>query len=127
MLLKRKSCSAPLCPTVHTNPGSYCDKHRKPIAAKIQADKPSMRYHSIYDVKWRKESKAYLRTHPVCVCEECRGLYRPLPSNIVDHIVPHKGDIKVFWDKENWQAMNRVCHGRKTAEKEGRWGIRGGK
>lgn len=23
--------------------------------------------------------------------------------------------MKLFWDRQNWQAMNKVCHDRKTA------------
>ena len=121
MLLKRKACSFPMCPAVHTNRGSYCDRHMKPGRV-IQAEKPSMRYHSMYDKRWRKEAKAYLRKHPMCVCVDCKGSRRPLPANIVDHITPHKGDSRLFWDRENWQSMNRICHGGKTAEHDGRWG-----
>ena len=33
------------------------------------------------------------------------------PSNVVDHIVPHRGDQELFWDvANNWQALCRQCH-----------------
>ncbi|WP_407496877.1 HNH endonuclease [Pseudooceanicola sp. MF1-13] len=33
----------------------------------------------------------------------------------MDHITPHKGDRKLFWDRSNWQALCHACHSRKTA------------
>ncbi|WP_328517511.1 HNH endonuclease signature motif containing protein [Devosia rhodophyticola] len=26
-------------------------------------------------------------------------------ANTVDHIIPHKGEDRLFWDKANWQAL----------------------
>ena len=35
----------------------------------------------------------------------------------MDHIVPHRGDHKCFWDRKNWQALCRSCHdGAKRSE-----------
>ncbi len=28
----------------------------------------------------------------------------------------------LFWDRANWQPMNRVCHSRKTATEDGGFG-----
>jgi 5-methylcytosine-specific restriction protein A len=32
----------------------------------------------------------------------------------VDHIIPHQGDMEVFWDDSQWQALCVSCHARKT-------------
>ena len=48
------------------------------------------------------------------------------PSTTVDHIVPHKGDRTLFWDRTNWQALCKPCHDSKTAREDGRWTGRGG-
>ena len=32
------------------------------------------------------------------------------PCEVVDHIVPHKGDTALFWDRANWQAACRWHH-----------------
>lgn len=40
----------------------------------------------------------------------------------MDHIIPHRGDQKLFWDKTNWQAMSGPCHSRKTASEDGGFG-----
>ncbi|MGN8738508.1 HNH endonuclease signature motif containing protein [Bilifractor sp. HCP3S3_D3] len=36
------------------------------------------------------------------------------PATVVDHIVPHRGDPKLFWDRSNWQALCKRCHDKKT-------------
>jgi 5-methylcytosine-specific restriction endonuclease McrA len=28
----------------------------------------------------------------------------------VDHVIPHKGDRELFWNRENWQALCGPCH-----------------
>jgi 5-methylcytosine-specific restriction protein A len=56
----------------------------------------------------------------MCVCEECRGVRRG--SRVVDHIVPHRGDPDLFWNEDNWQALAKVCHDRKTAMHDGGFG-----
>ena len=46
----------------------------------------------------------------------------PLPSEVVDHVIPHRGDMKLFWDPENHRAMAKRCHDRKTATEDGGFG-----
>jgi 5-methylcytosine-specific restriction endonuclease McrA len=52
--------------------------------------------------------------HPLC--EECLGHGVAMPATVVDHIVPHRGDPKLFWDRSNWQALCKRCHDRKTGK-----------
>ena len=40
----------------------------------------------------------------------CEQLGTLTPANVVDHIVPHKGDQALFWDRGNWQALCGHCH-----------------
>jgi 5-methylcytosine-specific restriction protein A len=35
-------------------------------------------------------------------------------ATVVDHIKPHRGNQKLFWDEDNWQPMCKQCHDRKT-------------
>ena len=32
----------------------------------------------------------------------------------LDHIIPHRGDRRLFWDRNNWQALCKSCHDSKT-------------
>lgn len=43
-------------------------------------------------------------------------------ATVVDHIRPHRGDMRVFWDSDNWQSLCASCHGRKTTTQDGGFG-----
>lgn len=66
-----------------------------------------------YGRKWQRESKEFLREHPLCV--ECLGEGRVVPAEAVDHKTPHRGDEVLFWDKSNWQPLCVPHHNRKSA------------
>lgn len=55
-----------------------------------------------YDARWTKASKFYRLSHPLCIGCYAVGIIRP--SNLVDHVIPHRGDQRLFWDQGNWQA-----------------------
>ena len=61
-----------------------------------------------YGHKWRKLRKAFLSTHPLCVFCNTKG--RIAQATVVDHIIPHKGDQRLFWDVSNWQPLCKKCH-----------------
>jgi len=63
---------------------------------------------NLYDHRWRKARKAYLARHPLCVM--CKENGRTTPATVVDHIVPHKRDPGLFWDRENWQSLCKRHH-----------------
>jgi 5-methylcytosine-specific restriction protein A len=74
-----------------------------------------------YGYRWQRARKIFLRSHPLCA--EClRKFDCPTPATVVDHIRPHRGDPNLFWDKDNWQALCKQCHDRKTAEQDGAFG-----
>jgi 5-methylcytosine-specific restriction protein A len=79
--------------------------------------RPSARQRS-YTSKWERESKAFLalqeNRHCACGC----GRF----ADMIDHRVPHKGDMRSFWDRSNWQPMNRRCNSRKAVLTEGAFG-----
>jgi 5-methylcytosine-specific restriction enzyme A len=65
----------------------------------------------LYGYKWQQARAGFLKKHPLCECIHCQaGKIRIKPADVVDHITPHKGDMKLFWDRANWQAMNKQCH-----------------
>ena len=73
-----------------------------------------------YGAKWRKARADYLSEHRRCVL--CAREGRSTLADTVDHIIPHKGDMKLFWDRKNWQACCQSCHSRKTAKQDGGFG-----
>lgn len=44
------------------------------------------------------------------MCSECRRIGRVTAAEVVDHIVPHRGNQSLFWAEENWQALCKRCH-----------------
>ena len=60
-----------------------------------------------YGHKWRKESKAFLALHPWC---SYKGDGCTLLAEVVDHHIPHRGDARLFWDRDNWRSICRHCH-----------------
>ncbi|MFP4539300.1 MAG: AAA family ATPase, partial [Dichotomicrobium sp.] len=66
-----------------------------------------------YGAKWRRAREAFLARNPLCV--RCLDHDVVAASEAVDHIVPHRGDMRLFWDRKNWQALCITCHNAKTA------------
>ena len=95
--------------------GRYCDKHKQQVTK--EQNKANSK---IYTYQWRKASKTFLKDNPLCVHCEREG--RLTPSMEVDHIIPHNGNMNLFWDKRNWQALCKKCHSTKTALEDGGFG-----
>lgn len=71
-----------------------------------------------YNSRWRKARATYLASNPLCVYCKREGIIRT--ANVVDHITPHKGDSKLFWDKDNWQSLCKRCHDSTKQREENR-------
>lgn len=88
------------------------------MAAQDRRDnRPSARQRG-YSRAWQKARATFLARPENRLC--CCGCGRI--ADVVDHRVPHKGDQKLFWDRSNWQPMNRRCNSRKAALTEGAFG-----
>jgi 5-methylcytosine-specific restriction protein A len=47
---------------------------------------------------------------------QCFEDHRVTAAYQVDHVVPHRGDRTLFWDREgNWQSLCRSCGAAKSA------------
>ena len=66
-----------------------------------------------YSNRWLAARKEYLQRHPLCV--HCGDEGQTTPAGVVDHIIPHRGDGRLFWDEGNWQALCKAHHDRKSA------------
>ena len=78
------------------------NRSRKPKPFESVIDRPSAARRG-YDRKWREARASWLREHPLCV--ECETKGRFVAAVVVDHIVPHRGDLTLFWDRLNWQSL----------------------
>ena len=121
--LPRRICKHPGCSVLTVN-STYCDAHKK-LHEKIthermkkykkekDKERPSARERG-YTKRWEKVSKLFLKEHPLCECDECVKAHKLTTANVVHHVIPHHGNYELFWDEDNWQAMNKRCHDRHT-------------
>lgn len=72
-----------------------------------------------YGARWQRARRWFLRQNPLCASCKRKGFIRA--ATVVDHVVPHKGDHERMWDQDNWQALCKRCHDRKTANETGGW------
>ena len=111
--MKTKVCCKGGCGRSAVPGKDYCEKH---IAMQGQKDKRKMftkrgkssQYHHLYETsEWRKRRAMFLKKYPRCfICGA--------PATIADHIIPHRGDLTLFYDDNNLQPMCQRCHFRKT-------------
>lgn len=58
--------------------------------------------------RWRKLRARFLARQPLCVY--CKAEGRIEVATIVDHKVPHRGDLGLFWSEANLQPMCKPHH-----------------
>ena len=61
-----------------------------------------------YGSKWQRARAQYLREHPLCAMCKAEGAIGL--ATVVDHIIPHEGDEKLFWSRSNWQPLCKRHH-----------------
>lgn len=89
-----------------------CEAARK---AEVDGRRPSAVIRG-YGSAWNEARKEYLAANAWCACGKA--------AKVVDHVTPHEGDLRLFWDRRNWQPLCRSCHSRKTASTDGGFGNR---
>ena len=100
-------CRHPGCPNLVPVGQKYCDQHKALHPEEVRtASKRG------YNSRWRRASRMFLAAHPFC--EECLKQGKYTKATVVDHVVPHRDDPKLFWDENNWQALCKPCHDKKT-------------
>ena len=104
-------CRHPGCAALVPYGTKFCDRHKPlhPEEVRPAADRG-------YGRAWQKARKRYLAANPLCV--ECMKEGRYTRATDVDHIVPHRGDSKLFWDEGNWQALCHKHHSIKTRNED---------
>jgi 5-methylcytosine-specific restriction protein A len=107
-----RPCRYPSCNTLTVN--GYCDTHKPKAQQRISPSKRG------YTREWDKQSKLFLAEHPWCT--ECLKHGKRELATETDHIIPHKGNMILFWDKNNWQGLCHWCHSQKTAKEDGGFG-----
>jgi len=81
-----------------------------PISKQFRRDSAHKRG---YNRTWQKQSKVFLSQAKWC--RKCMADDKYNIATVVDHIIPHRRNKELFWDKTNWQALCKRCHDQKTA------------
>jgi 5-methylcytosine-specific restriction protein A len=102
-------CRTPGCSVLVRR--GFCREHRSQSVAKPDAERwyNSARWrHPVYGMRAR-----VLREQPFCAGPGCtRAL---VDGNAdVDHVIPHRGDPRLFWSRSNLQGLCHRCHAAKT-------------
>lgn len=67
-----------------------------------------------WTARWRSIAKAQINEHPLCIMCESEGVIEA--ATICDHVIPHRGDVDLFWNGER-QSLCASHHSRtKQAE-----------
>lgn len=107
----KRPCRYPGCPNL-CEKGVYCEEHAEHNPSRVYDRKRGNAAERGYNAEWRVARRRFLSAHPLCV--ECMKENRLTAATVVDHIIPHRGDAKLFWDKNNWQSLCKAHHDKKT-------------
>ena len=69
-----------------------------------------------YTKRWAQYSRLRLRRNPLCV--ECQRHGRTTAATVTDHVIPHRGDMVLFWAERNMASLCKLHHDQKTAKGE---------
>ena len=97
--------------------GALCPCQREATRARNarhDANRPTSRQRG-YDRAWEKARAAFLAMFPWCSHPGCRAR-----ATVVHHSVPHRGDMKTFWDRSLWRPLCQPHHDRDAQREERR-------
>ena len=103
----KRPCRFPGCPNL-CDSGVYCKDHIQYSTDRVRGGADARGYNS----QWRSARADFLKRNPLCA--ECMRRGEIKPATVVDHVVPHRGDKRLFWDENNWQPLCKGCHDKKT-------------
>lgn len=93
----------PVAPPVFRPPGQ---RNRREVRIEQDQRRGSARERG-YTTQWDHAARAHRQAHPLCV--GCYEADKVRAATLVDHIIPHKGDQTLFWDRTNWQSACDHC------------------
>lgn len=114
---------AGVCHVLGCGSASPCSAHGRP-AVRRERERGHSAHSRGYTARWDRFAKTFLSQYPFCgmrpndeppVMSRCYEQGLSIPAEVVDHVVPHRGDKALFWaTKTNLQGLCMACHGRKT-------------
>lgn len=130
-----RPCKNLVCPKTTRSVSGYCEicepdaLLKKKIEERQKDQKRGTAAQRGYDGRWRRERQEFLRAtvlrqrlREYPCCETCLANGKITQATVVDHIIPHRGNYELMWDRENWAALCGSCHNVKTAKEDGAFG-----
>ena len=114
-----RPCTYPSCGRLVRDGTGRCDAHKHVERKQSDARRGNASERG-YGSAWQRARAGWLQDHPLCV--RCEALDLVEAATVVDHIVPHRNDPKLFWRRSNWQSLCKRCHDVKTATEDGGFG-----
>ena len=123
----KKPCRNKFCRHTTNSKSGFCSECEPKYKVKEKAIRKCYDTRRNPTVKKWQNSKRYITARKIfksemIFCRKCSTVKRPVIGNILDHITPHKGDYRLFWDQTNWQLLCKRCHDVKTATEDGGFG-----
>ena len=106
------------CHALAIQGSSRCEQHTK--SKNQAAEQRRTRYTGYKTSRWQYMRLQQLQREPLCAICRANGDY--VSATVADHIKPHKGDARLFYDADNLQSLCKQCHDRKTATEDGGFG-----
>jgi 5-methylcytosine-specific restriction enzyme A len=94
-------------------PSGRCAAHRQDV----EAYRPNIHIRRLYrTARWRRIREQKQRENPLCA--ECQANGYVEPWTDLDHRIPHRGDLVLFWDASNLVGLCHPHHSAKTRRGE---------
>ena len=116
-----RPCQYPGCSHITDDRSGYCPEHLKLTRRQYDSQRGTSSQRG-YDTRWRHARRIYLRQHPLCVYCLAKEPEVIRAAVLIDHFIPHRGNMKLFWNESNWRASCDECHRVKTAKEDGAFG-----
>lgn len=104
--IRKTVCKVAGCPNYAEKGSQYCAEHQQ--LSHENKEHTTSKWKHMYNNRWRKARDLFLISHPWC--ERCLQNGDYVKADTVHHVIEHKGDQKLFWDRKNWQALCKNCH-----------------
>lgn len=67
-------------------------------------------WHKLYSTKRWQDLRLKVFLRDLFICRMCGRIEGNSALLVCDHIRPHRGDQRLFWDEANLQTLCKSCH-----------------
>lgn len=106
-----KVCGQPGCPEIAD--GTHCAEH-KPDKSRQRSERGQRAQRLFRTKRWQAKARRQVQSQPYCECPYHAGQFvradtPELGGAVADHVYPHGGDERKFWNGK-LMTLTRYCH-----------------